>query len=122
LLGGRRAYHPEDIGGAVLENQEDEEVVELVEDEVASHEGGGVGVAVVRIAIAIVLIIFAFHRRDSHEALQPVEEVLGEVLDGHGRVRGERRRDTEKQREEQLEHGNHPVEIHLQQVRDKSEP
>jgi hypothetical protein len=57
----KETYHPEDISGAVLEDEKDQEVVELVEDEVASHEGGGIGVTVVRIAFAIVLIVFAFH-------------------------------------------------------------
>lgn len=83
---GGREYHPEDIGGAVLENQQDEEVVQLVEDQVANYEGGGIGVTVVWIALAIVLIIFTFHRRDAHEALQSIEQILREVWDRHRRV------------------------------------
>jgi hypothetical protein len=54
-----RAYHPEDVGRAVLEDEKDEQVVELVEDQVAGHEGGGIGVALVVVALAVVLIVFA---------------------------------------------------------------
>jgi hypothetical protein len=83
---GAVSYHPEDIGRAVLEDEKDEEVVELVEDEVACHEHRGIGIAFVFVALSVILIVLALFGRDSDEALESVEEILRELSDGDRRV------------------------------------
>jgi hypothetical protein len=99
-----RHGQPEDVRVAELEDHDDEDVVAHVEDQVDVDEQRRLRIAIVGVRFVVVAV--GFGAGDPHVAAQAVPEVAGQL----GRVQGGAARecggDGERNRKEELEHGD----------------